>query len=495
MPTPVESQVSIQIHCPQCGGGIAFLEEAHVIRCEFCGSLLLVAGREGVLRYVFPAQLQDFKAAQAQAIDHLKNMGRRSLRPLETYLFHAPFWRMQGSVYRWVFGLKPMKIKIEAGVPPPMERIKVLLTRLLDHTIPGTMGLEMGLSNLGVRSQAFVLQVFDQGHLEKRESFLPLETTLEEAQAEAERFSNLFFEAEDLITEVTLHGFVGRSFSVIYFPIWYVECQHAEGREVLLLDAVGKKVLRVTPDGSFIVNKLKGEESRQSFAFNELRFLPFRCPNCGWTFPFRPFSVLHFCGTCRRLWGEKNGEWAEFPYQTILSAPTGSSKGLFWIPFWRCQTVVASGGERLETMADLYRLAPPPRVINHEKENRRPIYFFVPAIKFRNPQLIHTLASRLTFLQPEFTTGPFPVGSRPSTAGGSLPGADAREMGAVILGSMIPQGNRKARTWLKGCQVQLQEPQLLYFPFTQVDLFLKELSTGLSFQRNALLEDPASNGG
>jgi len=100
------------------------------------------------------------------------------------------------------------------------------------------------------------------------------------------------------------------------------------------------------------------------------------------------------------------------------------------------------------------------------------------------------LASRLTFLQPEFPTGPFPDGSRPATVGGSLAGADAREMGEVILGSMIPQANRKARTWLKGCQVQLQEPQLLYLPFAQMDLFLKELSTGLSFQHNALPEDP-----
>lgn len=494
MDIPLASPVKIQIHCPQCRGDIAFLEEAHVIRCEFCGSLLLVAGREGVLRYVFPAQIQDFKAAQALAIEHLKILGRRSLRPLEAFLFHAPFWRMQGSVYRWVFGLKPMKVELNAGAPPPLERIKILLTRLLDHTIPGTIDLDLGLSNVGVRSQAFVLRVFDHEYLEKEKLFLPLETTLEQAQGEAERFSSLFFEAQDLVTEFTLNGFVGRSFSVVYFPIWYVACQHEGGSEVLLLDAVGKKVLKVIPDGAGILHKLEGEKSRQPFAFRELRFLPFRCPNCGWTFPFRPFSVYHFCDTCRRLWGEKGGEWAEFPYQTTLSAQTESAGQLLWIPFWRCQTTVASGGERLETMADLYRLAPPPRVINLEKERKRPIFFFIPAIKFRNSQLIHTLASRLTFLQPEFSTGSFQDGSHPSTVGGSLAGTDAREMGAVILGSMIPQANRKARTWLKGCQMQLQEPQLLYLPFAQMDLFLKELSTGLSFQRNALLEDPTPNG-
>lgn len=171
---------------------------------------------------------------------------------------------------------------------------------------------------------------------------------------------------------------MGRSFSVVYFPIWYVACHHEGGNEILLLDAVGKKVLKVIPDGSGILHKLKAEKSRQPFVFRELRFLPFRCPNCGWTFPFRPFCVLHFCDTCRRLWGEKGGEWAEFPYQTTFSAQTESAEQLLWVPFWRCQAIVASGGERLETMADLYRLAPPPRVINLEKELKRPIFFSFP---------------------------------------------------------------------------------------------------------------------
>ena len=67
-------------------------------------------------------------------------------------------------------------------------------------------------------------------------------------------------------------------------------------------------------------------------------------------------------------------------------------------------------------------------------------------------------------------------------------------MGPVILGAMIPQGNRRARAWLKDCRVELQEPKILYFPFVQADLFWKELSTGISFQRNTLPEDLQSTG-
>ena len=59
----------------------------------------------------------------------------------------------------------------------------------------------------------------------------------------------------------------------------------------------------------------------------------------------------------------------------------------------------------------------------------------------------------------------------------------------MILGSMVPQGNRKARAWLKNCKIDLQDAQILYFPFTRADLFWKELNTGISFQHNAFPGD------
>jgi hypothetical protein len=373
-----------------------------------------------------------------------------------------------------------------------MERLKVLLTRILDHTIPGYAGLEIGLSTLGIRAQALRLQPFGREHVEKRNSFLPLEIPLEQAQTDAEGLANVFFEAEELIPEVILHRIVGKNFSVIYCPIWYVECQHLRGREVFLIDAVGGSGIGSLADGSGMQQKLKSEESRKSFEFSEIRFLPFRCPNCGWEFPFRPLSVLHFCPNCRRLFRERSGEWAETGF-SVIPPPAGQSwEKLLWVPFWRCKTVLESNGERLETMASFYQLAPPPRVVNAEKETRRLIYFYIPAVKFRDPHVIHNLASRLTFIQPDLKPASFPDGSHPLTAGASLPDADASEMGPVILGAMIPQGNRRARAYLKDCRVDLQEPQIFYFPFAQADLFWKELSTGLSFQRNALFEDPSA---
>jgi DNA-directed RNA polymerase subunit RPC12/RpoP len=489
-----EPQVRILIHCPQCRGDIDFLEEANVIRCAFCGSSLLVVGREGVLRYVLPAQVHDAQAAAARALETIRSSGKPSPKILQTFLFHVPFWRMRGTAYRWIFGLKPMKVEIEAGVPPPMERLKALLTRVLDHTIPGYASLKIGLTTLGVRAQVVRLRPFDREDLEKRDSFFPLEISLEQVQAEADRFSNVFLETAELTPEVILHRLVGRSFSVVYFPLWHIEYQDGGGRKSLLLDAVGGSIIGSLPDGSAIQQKLQGEGSRKSFQFSEIRFLPFRCPNCGWEFPFRPLSGLHFCPNCRRLFRESGGEWAETGY-SVIPPPAGQSwEKLLWVPFWQCKTVLESKGELLETMAGLYKLAPPPRVVKPE-EARRPIYFYIPAVKFRSPQVIHNLASRLTYIQPEIKPGSFPDGSHPVTAGGSLPAMDAQEMGPVVLGALIPQASQKARSWLKGCQVNLQEPQILYFPFAQADLFWKELTTGLSFQRNALSEDLPKSAG
>jgi len=470
------------------------LEETQVIRCQFCGSSLLVAGREGVLRYVIPPKIPDAQEAKAKALEALRGAGKLSFRILQTFLFYAPFWRMQGMVYRWIFGLKAMKVEIQAGVPPPMERLKVLLSRVLDHTIAGYEGIEIGLNTLGLRAQALPLQPFGPEHLEQRNAFLPLEVPLGLAQAEAEGFSQIILGPEGLVPEVILHRLVGRSFSVIFSPLWYLEIEQGQKRNVVLIDALGGSVISVLPDGSPIPQKLAGEESRKSFTFSQICFLPFRCPNCGWEFPFRPLSVLHFCPTCRRLFRERNGEWVEMGYFTIPPRPGHSTEKLLWVPFWRFKTIMESAAERFENMAALYQLAPPPRVVNPEREARRPIYFYIPAVKFRNPQLVHNLGSRLTFLQPEVKAESFPDGSHPFTAGGSLPERDAQEMGPVILGALIPQGSRKARAWLKDCQVELKEPQILYFPFAQADLFWKELSTGLSFQRNALSEDLPESG-
>jgi hypothetical protein len=139
-------------------------------------------------------------------------------------------------------------------------------------------------------------------------------------------------------------------------------------------------------------------------------------------------------------------------------------------------------------MADLYRMAPPYRAIDTDREAKRPIYFYIPAARFRNPKPIHDLGSRLTFLQPELPTEPFPEGFEPVTAGASLTELDARELGPLILGAMIPPKNRRARAWLQGCRVKLHEPQVLYFPFSRFHLDWKELNTGLSFQHTTLVE-------
>jgi hypothetical protein len=139
-------------------------------------------------------------------------------------------------------------------------------------------------------------------------------------------------------------------------------------------------------------------------------------------------------------------------------------------------------------MGDLYRLAPPPRVFNPDRESRRPIFFYLPAVKFRNPQILHNLGSRLTFAQPELPPGSFEDGSHPFTAGGSLGFRDAQELGLMILGALIPQANRKARAWIKDCRVEFQDSQLIFFPFTRADLFWKEMTSGISFQHNALSE-------
>jgi hypothetical protein len=370
------------------------------------------------------------------------------------------------------------------------ERKKLLRTRVLDHTIPGFEDLDLGLSSLGVRAQVLELHEFRKEHLDKRASFLPLDVSLDRVRKEAHGLSEAYLDSDDIIADFIHHLLVNRRFSVIYAPLWYVECHHQGGRETLLIDALAGDVVHHDTEGSPILIKLMGEKTRKPFKFEEIQFLPFRCPNCGWDLPFRPLSVLHFCHTCRRLWQERRGDWSEVTYRSVSPPKERLRDARLWVPFWRYRVVLQSSEERLETMADLYRIAPPPRALKCEIEARRPIYFFVPAIPLRDPRQIHNLASRISFLQPEVVTDSFPDGSEPLTAGASMGHMDARELWSVILGGMIPYNHRLARAWLQESQAELYDPLMLYFPFEQTHLLWRELLTGLAFQRNALTEDP-----
>ncbi|MGQ9694835.1 MAG: hypothetical protein ACUVWV_08825 [Thermodesulfobacteriota bacterium] len=485
-----ESPVQIKTNCPQCSGEISFLEDRQVVQCRYCGSSLLIGGREGIMRYLLPAPISSAEDVQRIINDSAPGAGKTLTSGEEAFLFYAPYWRIQANVYRWIFGQKVMKGgSPNPGFSPPMERIKILLTRLMDQTMPAYSNLHLGLLNLGVRTQALPLQPLNQEHLKKGEKLLPLDISLDKVRAEAVHYANIFFEAEDIQTEVLLQQSVGEKFSIIYSPIWFCPRNKEDGKEVFLIDAIGKKIISIRDEGETIINKLRGKEKPAPLGFSEIIFLPLRCPNCGWPFPYRPFSYLHFCQVCRRLWGEKKGVWEEIKYKVFSPPAENFRKDFLWVPFWRWQVSIVTNNDRLETMMDLYRLAPPPRVIDQQKEKERPIYFYIPAVKFRDPKLILNIASRLTYSQPPTNFTQFPDGHQPVTIGGSLLAEDSRNLGFPILGFMVPSASRPARNLLKNCQLEMNDPEIFYIPFQKTDLFLKESSSGLAFQYRSLPED------
>lgn len=483
----MDSKVRILVGCPQCGGEMDFVEEAHVVRCSYCGSYLYVAGRQGVLRYTLPTRMAEANRARKRAVAFLRGSGHPHTRPAETFLFHAPFWRIQGFAFRWVFGQRPMSEERLNGAPPPMERVKHLLYRIIDRTVPGFSGVDLGVSSIWVRTQVLRLQPLDKD--QKVSSLLPLDVPLAEVESIAQALSQGLLVPEEIRPEVILHRLIGTRYSVVYLPIWYVECQDQGGTYTVLVDAVGGEGARLINDGpQILVRLMQGQESRP-FTFSQICFLPFRCPNCGWVFPFYPFSALHLCRMCHRLWSELGGKWVEVPY-SVIPPPKGKSwNSPVWIPFWQFRGVIESQGTRVDTLEGLHRMAPSVRAIPMERASERPIHFYVPAVRLRNPQTLHNLASRFTFAQPEVAPGGFPQGLRPRTLGGGLSQGQADQLGPMILGAIIPPLNRKTVSWLDGCRVELSEPRILYFPFEKANLYWQELWTGLAFQQSALSEE------
>ena len=225
-----ESQAQILIRCPQCGGDIGFLEESRAIRCEFCGTSLIVAGREGVLRYVLPAR--SAKPDRGPGVRPWSICGvwegvcgaRGDLSFLCSLLASA------GA------GL-PLGLRVEAHEGGDGRRGAAAAGEDEGPSDPDHGPHPSGVRRSGFRDfhpWGFALRPFSfdrstRSMKTKRILFSPRNPPGSRSKRKAERAANIFFEAEDLASEVALQSFVGRVFSVIYLPVWYVDCRHSPG--------------------------------------------------------------------------------------------------------------------------------------------------------------------------------------------------------------------------------------------------------------------------
>ena len=478
--------MKIEVSCPQCGGRIDFDEKSFVIRCDFCGSTLHLVGKDQVCHFRLKPR-HDHRKASAYLSALLQKKLGPDVSVLKIKLVYAPYWRIHGMVFRWIFGKKLVKVVSASPFGSYREDTKKLLTKLLDLSFPAFQGISLGMQSLGVRTSALPLFIFGNVSEEPDVAFIRVDTDFDYAVKYMNAFVNVGLESEDVEPELEDTQEVGEQYSIIYVPFWLAKIAARNTKQIIAMDAIsGSSVKRFTGEEIKTLKKML-EGAGNSSDLPVLRFIPFRCPDCGWELPFYPYNSVHICSTCGRGWFEFGGKFRRVNYR-IAEAPSKANKNnVIFLPFWRIKMTVAMPDGTVKSIPQLIgRGYQPYRKSLLDSGEDMLTNFMIPAFRIKNINAFNKIASRLTAnpVKYRFEESADP-GSR-SFGGVNLTYSEAEEMARVVLLSLIPPFARKALQELKDADFKFSNHELIYLPFREEGLFLRDLYSGFSIQKGAV---------
>jgi len=468
--------MDIAVTCPQCGAEVDLAEEDTVFKCLYCGSILKPTGRNQVQSF-FIAPRENVRKVGEALLRALRGKDVRGAEIAQHHLMYAPYWRVSGMFFQWIFGRQHYKASYGTSA---WKSFKELRAKPWFRTFPAFDASEWGLPSIGLRAQAVKIWPFNTQKMGEGRLLVRQTVTFKEAtkviRHSAERIrSTLGREIEMVKSEL-----VGERYSLLFFPYYCYTLTRNARKFTLLVDALSHKVINGTVD----VDELKRNPVADKIPYRPLRFLPFTCPNCGWDFPFKPHAKIHVCRSCAQAWQERGEEYVSVPYRV---AATEHSIGLLkHLPFWCFKAVIKSGDAQYRTLKEFFELFPLPRVMDGDALKKRDIYFYVPAFKIRDVRAVDKFAARLTRTQPQFTETASPTHEQSELYDVCLDAREATEMAHVLLYSMTKKDHKTTKDIVRQAELHITHAQLLWLPFMEKGIYLRQSHTDFALQKNAI---------
>jgi DNA-directed RNA polymerase subunit RPC12/RpoP len=469
--------MNIVITCPQCGAEVDLAEEDTVFRCRYCGSTLKPTGRNQVQSFFISPRETAQKVGKA-LVRALKTRNPRKLNITEHHLLYAPYWRVTGMIFQWLFGRE--YFRTPSG-DKSWKDLKKLRATPWVYTFPAFNASEWGLFSLGLRVQALKIWPFNKQKM-GNESLLVTQTiSFKEAIDHSQKSITKQQSSGSLQVDMATSELVGERYSLLYFPFYYYTLTSNGQQTALTVDALSHKVIK----GNVDIDELKKNSSEGKIPYKPLNFIPYKCPNCGWEFTFRPHTTIHFCKSCSRAWQETGGTYVPVSYKISLHDKPVRTRCTY-LAFWRLTAVIRTPDREYKTLSEFYDLFPLPRLLDQEAIRNRNISFYIPAFRIKNVVVVDKFAARLTQMQPKFRESEPDSTEELDLSDVWLPLKEAKEMAHVLLYSMTKAAHKRTKEAVKNAELQFVDTTLLCLPFMEKGIYLRELQTDFALQKNAL---------
>lgn len=469
--------MDIVLNCPQCSAEVNLEEDASVFRCRYCNSVLMPTGRNEVQSFFFFP-----KGTMGQVGKALLKALTLKMGPVDVSracLVYAPYWRVKGLLFQHVFG-KKYENTLYGGTS--FDTFKKLRAVAYNRTFPAFTSTHWEVFSLGLRAEVMKMWPYNKEKMGKDAVVLTEDVLLEEAAKKALQAPYLGGDPDKEKVELLRTELIGERYSLVYFPFYCFSIRNGGEESLMIVDALSHKVVK----GDLSHSRLEEESGRKDIPYRPLHFIPFKCPNCGWDLPYRPRARIHLCRTCGRAWQEKGGSFQEVSYSVVEVQEGAESHGLIYLPFWRLGLSIRTPRRAYQNLKDFYELFPLPKIMDQEMLKKRSIHFHIPAFRIRNAAAVDRLAGQIARGQPEFSETKPEDFHDVHAADVWLPLEEAVEMANILLFSMTPKRARKTLETVKEARLHLEDSNLIWLPFTEKGLFLREVHTDFAVQKNCL---------
>jgi ribosomal protein S27E len=469
--------MDISVECPQCGAEVDLAEEDTVFKCLYCGSILKPTGRNRVQSF-FVAPRQSAPKVGKVLIRALNAKLSKHLHIVEHHLLYAPYWRVHGMIFQWVFGRRYFKT---ASGDKSWEDLKKLRATPWVYTFPAFDASKWGLFSLGLRVQALKIWPFNKKKMGEDLLLMKQTVSYKEAVGHSKRSITKHSGSGSFDVEMEISELVGERYSLLFFPFYSFTLQNNGKKSEVLVDGLSHKVI----NGHVDLHELKKYSSADKIPYKPLSFIPFKCPNCGWEFSFRPRTIIHFCKSCAQAWLERGGSYVPVPYK-ISVQDSGPKTGCTYLAFWKLSAVIKTPEREYSSRKEFYELFPLPRILDEERIRDRDISFYIPAFRIKNVPVVDKFAARLTQMQPDFKESDPDAVEELDLSDVWLPLKEAKEMAHILLYSLTRETHKRTKKVVKTAELRFSEAKLLCLPFLEKGIYFRELQTDLALQKKAL---------
>jgi len=250
------------ITCPSCGGELDMNEGVRTFNCKFCGSLLMVKGEQGTLRYYVPRKLKK-EDAMAKALNWLGS-GLAKARQLKTnakiteaFPVYIPYWRVKADIVGWVFGREKKTRYVNNRTEYYYEDVEKKIQSEFDRTYSACDVSELGVKQVNLTGD----DIFPVDFETLQRDGMMFNVIASEKEAFDFALGEFTSDARSSVKvdEVTFEHFdlVRKKIGIIYYPLWVVRYSFAGRTYQVVVDG---------EDGTICYGKAPGNNIYRAIA-------------------------------------------------------------------------------------------------------------------------------------------------------------------------------------------------------------------------------------